>query len=56
VKKENKLVNKRRIWKGRNNLKVDLEIKWGKAIKDGRRKGKKGEESCLTPRGKNIQQ
>jgi len=56
VKKEKKLVNNRRIWKGRDNLKVDLEIKWGKANKDDRRKGKKGEESCLAPRGKNIQQ
>jgi hypothetical protein len=53
------LVNNRRIWKGRKKLKVDLEMKWVKANKDGRRKKerkKKDEESCLAPRGKNIQQ
>jgi hypothetical protein len=42
VKKEKKLVNNGRIWKGRKKLKVDLEMKWKEANKDGRRKGKKG--------------
>jgi len=41
VKKENKLVNNRGIWKGRKKLKVDLEMKWGKAKKESRRKEKK---------------
>ena len=56
MKKEKKLVNNRRIWKGRKKLKGDVEMKWGKANKDGRRKEQKDEESCVAPRGKNIQQ
>jgi len=30
------LQNNGRIWKERKKLKVDLEMKWGKANKDGR--------------------
>ena len=41
MKKEKKLVNNKRIWKGRKKLKVDLEVKWGKAKKESRRKEKK---------------
>jgi hypothetical protein len=40
VKKEKKLVNNRRMWKGRKKLKVDLGVKWGKAKKESRRKEK----------------
>jgi hypothetical protein len=57
VKKENKLVNNRGIWKGRKKLKVDLEMKWGKAKKESRcKEKKKGEESCPVLSGMNIQQ
>jgi hypothetical protein len=40
VKKEKKLVNNRRIWKGRKKLNVDLEVKRGTAKKESRRKEK----------------
>jgi hypothetical protein len=40
---------------GEKEIESRPKMKWREANKDGRRKEKKGEKSCLAPRGKNMQ-
>jgi len=54
-KPEKKLVNTKRKGRGRNKSKIDIEVKWGEAKKRKPTQGKKVEESCPGPGGKNIQ-
>ena len=55
-KLEKKLVNNERKGRERNKSKIDIEGKWGEAKKRNPTQGKKVEESCQGPRGKNIKQ